>query len=38
MVAYRAETAMAQMAREKMTREDDARSLLRVLAVEQTCG
>ena len=31
MVAYRAETAMAQMAREKMTREDDARSLLRGL-------
>jgi len=31
MVAYRAETAMAQMAREKMRREDDARSLLRAL-------
>jgi predicted nucleic acid-binding Zn-ribbon protein len=31
MVAYRAETAMAQMAREKMSREDDARSLLRGL-------
>ena len=31
MVAYRAETAMAQMAREKMRREDDARSLLRSL-------
>jgi len=31
MVAYRAETAMAQMAREKMHREDDARSLLRAL-------
>ena len=31
MVAYRAETAMAQMAREKMRREDDARSLLRGL-------
>jgi predicted nucleic acid-binding Zn-ribbon protein len=30
-VAYRAETAMAQMAREKMRREDDARSLLRAL-------
>ena len=28
MVAYRAETAMAQIAREKMPREDDARSLL----------
>ncbi len=31
MVAYRAETAMAQMPREKMRREDDARSLLRSL-------
>ena len=31
MVAYRAESAMAQMAREKMRREDDARSLLRAL-------
>jgi Transposase protein len=31
MVAYRGETAMAQMAREKMRREDDARSLLRAL-------
>jgi predicted nucleic acid-binding Zn-ribbon protein len=31
MVAYRAETAMAPMAREKMRREDDARSLLRAL-------
>ena len=31
MVAYRAETAMVQMAREKMHREDDARSLLRAL-------
>jgi len=31
MVAYRAETAMAQMAREKMRRQDDARSLLRAL-------
>jgi prepilin-type processing-associated H-X9-DG protein len=31
MVAYRAETAMAQMARETMHREDDARSLLRAL-------
>jgi predicted nucleic acid-binding Zn-ribbon protein len=30
-VAYRAETAMVQMAREKMRREDDARSLLRAL-------
>jgi prepilin-type processing-associated H-X9-DG protein len=31
MVAYRAETAMAQLAREQMSREDDARSLLRGL-------
>jgi hypothetical protein len=31
MVAYRAETAMVQMAREVMRREDDARSLLRAL-------
>ncbi len=31
MVAYRAETAMVRMAREKMPREDDARSLLRAL-------
>jgi prepilin-type processing-associated H-X9-DG protein len=31
MVAYRAETAMVQMAREVMPREDDARSLLRAL-------
>jgi len=31
MVAYRAETAMVQMAREEMRREDDARSLLRAL-------
>ena len=31
MVAYRAETAMVQMAREKMRREDDARSLLSAL-------
>ena len=31
MVAYRAETAMVQMAREKMHRQDDARSLLRAL-------
>ena len=31
MVAYRAETAMAQMARETMRRDDDARSLLRAL-------
>ncbi len=31
MVAYRAETAMAQMAREKLHREEDARSLLRAL-------
>jgi len=31
MVAYRAETAMVQTARETMRREDDARSLLRAL-------
>jgi len=31
MVAYRAESAMAQMAREPMHRQDDARSLLRAL-------
>jgi hypothetical protein len=31
MVAYRAETAMAQIARQKMTRHDDARSLLRAV-------
>jgi len=31
MVAYRAETAMVQIAREVMQREDDARSLLRAL-------
>jgi predicted nucleic acid-binding Zn-ribbon protein len=31
MVAYRAETAMAQMAREKLHREEDARSLFRAL-------
>jgi prepilin-type processing-associated H-X9-DG protein len=31
MVAYRAETAMVQMAREVMRREDDGRSLLRAL-------
>ncbi|MGC1951681.1 MAG: putative transposase [Gammaproteobacteria bacterium] len=35
MVAYRAETAMAQMAREKLHREDDARSLLRALCSTQ---
>jgi len=29
MIAYRAETAMAQLVRQKMTRHDDARSLLR---------
>jgi prepilin-type processing-associated H-X9-DG protein len=29
MIAYRAETAMAQIIRQKMTRHDDARSLLR---------
>lgn len=31
MVAYRAETAMVQIVRQKMTRHDDARSLLRAL-------
>jgi ubiquinone biosynthesis protein UbiJ len=31
MIAYRAETAMAQIVREKMTRHDDARSLLRAI-------
>jgi len=31
MVAYRAETAMVQIARQKMTRHDDARSLLRAI-------
>ena len=31
MVAYRAESAMVQMAREKMSRDDDARSLMRAL-------
>jgi len=31
MVAYRAETAMVQMAREKMMRNDDARSLMQAL-------
>ena len=31
MVAYRAETAMAQILRRKMTRHDDARSLLRAV-------
>ena len=31
MVAYRAETAMAQIVRQKMTRHDDARSLLRAI-------
>ena len=36
MVAYRAETAMTQMAREKMHREDDARSLLRALYNTET--
>ena len=30
-VAYRAETAMARIARQKMTRHDDARSLLRAI-------
>jgi hypothetical protein len=31
MIAYRAETAMVQIIREKMTRHDDARSLLRAI-------
>ncbi len=31
MVAYRAETAMARILRQKMTRHDDARSLLRAI-------
>jgi Transposase protein len=31
MVAYRAETAMVQIVRQKMTRRDDARSLLRAI-------
>jgi hypothetical protein len=31
MVAYRAETAMAEIVRQKMTRHDDARSLLRAI-------
>ena len=31
MIAYRAETAMAQILREKMKRHDDARSLLRAI-------
>ncbi len=31
MVAYRAETAMAQIVRQQMTRHDDARSLLRAI-------
>ena len=31
MIAYRAETAMAQIMRQKMTRHDDARSLLRAI-------
>lgn len=31
MIAYRAETAMAQIVREKMTRHDDARSLPRAI-------
>jgi len=31
LVAYRAETALAQLAREKMSRLDDARSLIRQL-------
>jgi hypothetical protein len=31
MISYRAETAMVQIAREKMARQDDARSLLRAI-------
>jgi len=31
MIAYRAETAMAQVLKEKMSRNDDARSLLRAI-------
>ena len=31
MIAYRAETAMVQIVREKMTRHDDARSLMRAI-------
>jgi len=31
MIAYRAETAMAQIVRQKMSRHDDARSLLRAI-------
>ena len=31
MIAYRAETAMAQIVRRKMSRHDDARSLLRAV-------
>ena len=31
MIAYRAETAMVQTVRQKMTRHDDARSLLRAI-------
>jgi len=31
MIAYRAETAMVQIVRQKMTRQDDARSLLRAV-------
>ena len=31
MIAYRAETAMAQIVRQKMARHDDARSLLRAI-------
>ena len=31
MIAYRAETAMAQIVRQKMRRHDDARSLLRAI-------
>ena len=31
MIAYRAETAMAHVLREKMTRHDDARHLLRAI-------
>jgi hypothetical protein len=31
MIAYRAETAMVQIVRQKMTRHDDARSLMRAI-------
>lgn len=35
MVAYRAETAMVNMVREKLTRKDDARSLIRDLYISE---